>query len=77
MPNDESLEQLQRFNQAALIGHDTSQTLPAITLADGTKLQTGTVGTLIKNIKLYDRLCAGEDVEGIDHAPSTHIINIS
>lgn len=35
-----------------------------MTLADGTKIQTGTVGALIQNIKLYDRVLAGEATEG-------------
>ena len=40
------------------------QTLPAVTLPDGSKIQTGTVGALLMNIKLYDRVYAGESVEG-------------
>ena len=64
MSTDQNLEALGRINQQTLIGHDASQSLPVITLADGTKVQTGTVGTLIQNIKLYDRVCGGEHITG-------------
>lgn len=40
------------------------ETLPAVTLPDGSKVQTGTVGALIQNIKVYDRVSAGERIEG-------------
>ena len=40
------------------------ENLPAVTLPDGSKVQTGTVGALIQNIKLYDRICAGATIHG-------------
>lgn len=41
------------------------ESLPEVALPDGTKIQTGTVGALLQNIKIYDRLCNGETVEGM------------
>ena len=40
------------------------ESLPAVSLPDGSKVQTGTVGAMLQNIKLYDRVCAGEEIEG-------------
>lgn len=34
------------------------EVLPVVTLADGTRVQTGTVATLLRNIATYDRLVA-------------------
>ncbi|KAF2168359.1 hypothetical protein M409DRAFT_21111 [Zasmidium cellare ATCC 36951] len=63
MSQDQEIEALHDINKRLL--KDQSSSLPAITLADGTKIQTGTVGALIQNIKLYDRVCAGEEIEGL------------
>lgn len=68
MSQDQEIEALHNINKRML--KDPSQSLPAITLADGTKVQTGTVGALIANIKLYDRICAGESIEGKQQTPS-------
>jgi hypothetical protein len=38
---------------------------PVVKLADGSTIQTGTIGALLQNIKLYDRICAGEEIEGL------------
>ena len=47
------------------------ESLPAVILPDGSKVQTGTVGALLRNIKLYDRICAGETIEGMNPNPVT------
>ena len=39
------------------------ETFPSVTMADGFKVQTGTVGALLINIKFYDRMCKGEAIE--------------
>lgn len=62
MSQDQEIEALHNINKRLL--KDQTSNLPAITLADGTKIQTGTIGALIQNIKLYDRICAGEEIEG-------------
>lgn len=62
MSQDSEIEALHNINKRLL--KDQTSNLPAITLADGTKIQTGTVGALIQNIKLYDRVCAGEEIDG-------------
>ena len=41
------------------------ETLPAVTLPDGSTVQTGTIGALIQNIKAYDLVSVGEHVEGL------------
>ena len=61
---DTSPEALYAINKK-FISDDPSNSLPAVTLPDGSKVQTGTVGALLVNIKLYDRVCAGEMVEGL------------
>lgn len=43
---------LQQINQKIL---KEGETLPAVTLKDGTKVQTGTVATMLHNIKLYNQ----------------------
>lgn len=45
-----------------LVAHGES--FPVVTLKDGSKVQTGTIGALVQNIKLYDRIAAGEEIEG-------------
>lgn len=35
--------------------------MPVITLANGQKVQTGTIGALLVNIKTYDQIVAGQD----------------
>ena len=44
-------DKLAAFNSAAM-----GTTMPVVTLPDGQRVQTGTVGALIINIKLYDEL---------------------
>jgi hypothetical protein len=39
------------------------QSFPEIALADGTKVQTGTVGALLHNIRLYDALPEDATIE--------------
>ena len=46
------------------IAKTEGNSLPAVTLPDGSKIQTGTVGGLMMNIKLYDRVVKGESIEG-------------
>lgn len=43
---------------AALNSKTLGANMPVITLADGSKVQTGTVGALLMNIKAYDNLAA-------------------
>jgi hypothetical protein len=38
---------------------------PVVTLRDGSKIQTGTIGGLISNIKAYDQMMKGESIEGM------------
>jgi hypothetical protein len=48
-----SNDSLQNINSATL-----GAQMPVVTLPDGSKVQTGTVGALIVNIKTYDELVA-------------------
>lgn len=41
----------------------SGQSFPQVTLADGTKIQTGTIGALLHNIRLYDSLPESEVLE--------------
>jgi len=61
MSADMNMEALAKVNQRFV---DPFQTLPAVTLPDGSKLRTGTVSRLLSNIKMYDRVCQGEVVQG-------------
>jgi hypothetical protein len=36
--------------------------MPVVTLPDGSKIQTGTVGALLVNIREYDRLMSGSAI---------------
>lgn len=47
-------EQLHQINKKVV---KEGETLPTVTLTDGTQVQTGTVATMLKNITLYN---AGE-----------------
>lgn len=55
----ENTERLAEVNQKILA---QGEVLPAVTLKDGSRVQTGTVATMLQNVKRYD---AGErgDVE--------------
>lgn len=46
-------DDLQSINSATL-----GTAMPVVTLPDGTKVQTGTVGALLVNIKAYDEVVA-------------------
>ncbi|PSN59630.1 hypothetical protein BS50DRAFT_579859 [Corynespora cassiicola Philippines] len=48
---------------AALNSTTLGTTMPVVTLPDGSQVQTGTVGALLKNIKAYDQLVAQENVD--------------
>lgn len=48
---------LSQINQKIL---DAGQSLPAVTLKDGTRVQTGTVATVLHNIGLYNAGQRGE-----------------
>ncbi|MCD6026946.1 MAG: hypothetical protein K0R08_1465 [Solimicrobium sp.] len=53
----ENTEQLGSINKKILaVGAD----LPAVELADGSKVQTGTVATMLHNVKLYNDGTRGE-----------------
>ncbi|KAF7193923.1 hypothetical protein HII31_04813 [Pseudocercospora fuligena] len=54
MSSDQNNQTLHEINKRLL--KDPNESLPQITLADGTKIQTGTVGALMQNIKLYDHI---------------------
>lgn len=49
--------ELAQVNQKILAA---GETLPAVTLGDGTKVQTGTVATMLHNVKLYDAGARGQ-----------------
>lgn len=55
--NEHRKDQLAAVNSATM-----GTTMPVVTLPDGQKVQTGTVGALIINIKLYDELMGQPDV---------------
>lgn len=46
---------------AAINSATLGANMPVMTLADGRKVQTGTVGALLVNIKAYDNLVASKD----------------
>lgn len=48
---------------AALNSATMGTNMPVVTLPDGQKVQTGTVGALIINIKLYDELISQSNVD--------------
>lgn len=48
-------------NLAALNSATLGAQMPEVTLPDGSKIQTGTLGALIINIKTYDGLVASAD----------------
>ncbi|KAF1842721.1 uncharacterized protein K460DRAFT_133460 [Cucurbitaria berberidis CBS 394.84] len=56
--NDSTDDRLATFNSAAM-----GTTMPVVTLPDGQRVQTGTVGALIINIKLYDELMGQSKVD--------------
>jgi hypothetical protein len=56
MSSGANLDALHAINRRALLGDDSQQNLPALTLADGSQIQTGTVGALLKNIRDYDQM---------------------
>ena len=62
MSQDLNTEALAKINKR-FVADDQKDKLPAVTLPDGSKIQTGTLGALLQYIKMYDRLCAGEQIE--------------
>lgn len=44
--------------------------LPAVSLPDGSKIQTGMIGALLHNIKAYDRVVGGNAKPGVKLPPS-------
>jgi hypothetical protein len=56
--NNAAGDKLAALNSAAM-----GTTMPVVTLPDGQRVQTGTVGALIINIKLYDELLGQADVD--------------
>jgi hypothetical protein len=62
MPSEQDyVDRLREVKESFVV---QGEKLPAVMLPDGTKVQTGTVGALLPNIKLYDRIIAGEVIEG-------------
>ncbi|HYB41120.1 MAG TPA: hypothetical protein VEL75_05085 [Candidatus Methylomirabilis sp.] len=56
-PTPENTEQLRSINQKILAA---GESLPAVRLKDGTRVQTGTVATMLHNIVLYNSGARGE-----------------
>jgi hypothetical protein len=57
------MSSIQNSNQLSSINQKITQegeVLPAVTLKDGTKVQTGTVATMLHNIDLYNQGLRGE-----------------
>ena len=52
MSSIQNSNQLSSINQKIIQG---GEVLPAVTLKDGTKVQTGTVATMLHNIDLYNQ----------------------
>lgn len=52
------LDSLAALNSATL-----GTSVPAVTLPGGSKIQTGTIGALLVNIREYDRIMAGPGVD--------------
>lgn len=50
-------------NLAAINSATLGTTMPVVTLPDGTKVQTGTVGALIVNIRNYDKIVSQSNVD--------------
>ena len=63
MSHSDSNAELAAIN-SKFIAKTEGNTLPVVTLPDGSKIQTGTVGGLTVNIKLYDRVVKSEPIEG-------------
>ncbi|CAO2656599.1 Nn.00g054020.m01.CDS01 [Neocucurbitaria sp. VM-36] len=57
-PKEDTNDKLAALNSAAM-----GTSMPVVTLPDGQKVQTGTVGALIINIKLYDELLRRSDAD--------------
>jgi hypothetical protein len=57
--NPENTEQLRDINQKILAA---GESLPAVQLKDGSRVQTGTVATMLHNVALYNTGARG-DVE--------------
>ena len=57
MPSNDNTPQLASINQKILAN---GESLPAVTLKDGSKVQTGTVATMLFNIEQYNRGIRGE-----------------
>jgi len=61
MSSSEAILDLAKTNQK-LVGPDSS--FPIVTLASGQSVPTGTVATLLYNIRLYDRMSVDEESQG-------------
>ncbi|MFT0692964.1 hypothetical protein ACDX34_02375 [Acinetobacter bereziniae] len=57
MSSIQNSNQLSSINQKII---QKGEVLPAVTLKDGTKVQTGTVATMLHNIDLYNQGLRGE-----------------
>ena len=57
MSSIQNSKQLSSINQKII---QEGEVLPAVTLKDGTKVQTGTVATMLHNIDLYNQGLRGE-----------------
>ncbi|MFW1798578.1 hypothetical protein ACG9YX_00810 [Acinetobacter nematophilus] len=57
MSSIQNLNELSNINQKIIQEGDV---LPAVTLKDGSKVQTGTVATMLHNIDLYNQGSRGE-----------------
>ncbi|ATZ62559.1 MULTISPECIES: hypothetical protein [Acinetobacter] len=57
MSSIQNSNQLSSINQKII---QEGEVLPAVTLKDGTKVQTGTVATMLHNIDLYNQGLRGE-----------------
>jgi hypothetical protein len=51
-------DKLTALNSATL-----GASMPVVTLPDGSKIQTGTIGALLVNIREYDQIVAGHEVD--------------
>ena len=66
----ENTEYLAKVNQQILAAGDS---LPAVTLKDGSKVQTGTVAAMLQNVKKYDSGERGEVEKELELAVATLI----
>ncbi|MBJ9952895.1 MULTISPECIES: hypothetical protein [unclassified Acinetobacter] len=57
MSSIQNLNELSNINQKII---QEGEVLPAVTLKDGSKVQTGTVATMLHNIDLYNQGSRGE-----------------